>query len=197
MLAQGKNLETVTSVKTIYNFSNICGDLNKTCRAYYILEILDKLTPDGYKDTRVFNICVKTFQILDNNAIKDTIQEDLVIQAGEFKLLKTLGFAPRLNHCLQCQDSVSEKDEYYFSNLFNGVICSDCRSFDKTSSSLTVNQLKLLRIMDREDFDLIVRLNINNKELVYLGEILNNYIRFIIEKDIKSLNFIRKVDSLK
>lgn len=197
MLAQGRNLETVTSVNTIHNFSNICGSLNKTCRAYYILEILDKLTPDEHKDTRIFNLCVKTFQILDSSKIEDNMQEDLVVQASEFKLLKLLGFSPMINHCLQCQTKVEENKTYYFSNAFSGIICDNCRSFDKTAARLTLNQLKLMRIMDREDFDLILRLDIEEKELTYVNGIINSYIRFVIEKDIKSLSFMRKVDNLK
>lgn len=197
MLAEGKNLEIVTSVKTINNFTNLCGSLNKTCKAYYIIELLDKLTPDEYKDTRVFNLCVKTLMVLNEKNINNSLQENLVIQSSKLKLLVLLGFSPRLDKCLNCGSKAKQNSAYYFSNVFNGVICVKCISFDRSAVKLNANQFKILRILNSNDFNLILRLDIQEKDIKYISEILDSYIKFIIEKDIKSINFMRKVDNLK
>ncbi len=197
MLAEGKNLATVTSVKTLNNFTNICGSLSKTCKGYYLIEILDKLTPDEYKDTRVFDLCVQTFQLLNKPSSENDLSENLLIQASKFKLLKLLGFAPRLDRCLNCNSEIKVAAEYYFSNAFSGVVCDKCKAFDKSALKLNFGQFKLLRVLGGNDFNLILRLEVNMADINYISEILNNYIKFIIEKDIKSLHFMRKVDHLK
>jgi len=197
MLAEGKNLQTITSVRTIDRFANICESLYKTCKAYYLIEILDKLTPDEYKDTRVFDLYVETFKLLNKQVVRDDLQENLLIQASKLKMLKLLGFAPEVDRCLNCNASAKADADYYFSNAFGGVICQGCRRFDKTASILNSGQFKLLRVLSGREFSLILKLKVDLKNVVYLNEILNSYLRYIIEKDIKSLQFMRKVDNLK
>lgn len=197
MLAQGRNLETVTSVQTINNFSNISRDLNKTSLAYYFIELVDKLTPDEHRDTRIFNLLVKSLKLLNDEQVEEHFGSDLLAQTFKLKLLQLLGYEPQLVRCTQCSEEAKEGDVFCFSNLLGGIVCHNCTGHDKVCFELRPEELKILRVILRADLELILRLELDDKTSRYINDILDNYIRHLVERESKSLGFLKKVERLK
>ncbi|OGT92016.1 MAG: DNA repair protein RecO, partial [Gammaproteobacteria bacterium RIFOXYB2_FULL_38_6] len=126
-LAEGRNLATITAARTIFNFPNLRTDLNSTSLAYYLIELVDKLTPEEHRDTRIFNLLVATLKNLDGQRNKAILERLLLVQSFKIKLLGLLGFAPQLTKCVQCHRSLIAQEHYYFSNLLGGILCFQCK----------------------------------------------------------------------
>jgi DNA repair protein RecO (recombination protein O) len=86
LLVKGKNLDIITEVTVVNDFSIWRTDLKKVGVAYYLTELVDKLTPEKQEQFMVFNILQTSFNNLSSgNATK-------IILEFEKKLLNELGF---------------------------------------------------------------------------------------------------------
>ena len=79
ILARGKSIDTITSSLTIESFSNLRNNLKLSYGAYYILELVDKMTAEGNRDERIFCLLKKSLLFLDKLASDDKflITEDV------------------------------------------------------------------------------------------------------------------------
>ena len=195
-LAEGRNLETITAAQVSTSFSKVRSDLNKTSLACYLIELIDKLTPDEHCDTRIFNLVISTLEHLDKQKENANLESDLIVQTFKIKLLKLLGFDPQLQKCVQCEADLKTSEAYYFSNLLGGVLCSQCRKYDRASPILPADVLKLLRVLDKHELSFVTNVDVPEPTVKVVSDILNSYLRFIMEEDIKSLDFIRKINRL-
>jgi len=68
ILAHGKNIDTITSSLTVESFSNLRNNLELSFGAYYILELVDKMTVEGHQDERIFYLLKRVLLFLDGLA---------------------------------------------------------------------------------------------------------------------------------
>ena len=86
LLVKGKNLDIITEVVVVNDFSFWRTDLKKVGVAYYLTELVDKLTPEKQEQYLVFSFLQESFNSLNKgNATK-------IILNFEKKLLNELGF---------------------------------------------------------------------------------------------------------
>ena len=85
-LAEGRNLDIITEAQVVNSFSRLSQDLEKTAGAFYLVELVDQLTPDGQANRQVFDLLVSALaKLLD-------CQTDQVLADFEVSLLRLLGF---------------------------------------------------------------------------------------------------------
>ena len=87
-LAEGRNLDIVTEAQVVNSFSRVSDDLEKTAAAFYLVELVDQLTPDGQVNRQVFDLLVSALA-----SLRTTINnQQLTISNFEVELLRLLGF---------------------------------------------------------------------------------------------------------
>jgi len=108
-LAEGRNLDIVTEAQVVNSFSRLGDDLEKTAAAFYLVELVDQLTPDGQINRQVFDLLVEKLNELLVTSYKLPVtialakpapegrsnckeRGDATIQKFEIELLKLLGF---------------------------------------------------------------------------------------------------------
>lgn len=85
VIAEGKNLDMITEVELVQSFSQLRQNLKKVVQAFQIVEALDKLTPEGEPNQRLFALLLASLTDLDRG------QEGIVLEF-EIQLLRGLGF---------------------------------------------------------------------------------------------------------
>lgn len=88
-LAKGKNLDIVTEAQVIHSFSRLSRDLEKTAAGFYLVELIDQLTPDGQVNRQVFDLLVVALSELSAKELKSL---SAITQNFEVSLLRLLGF---------------------------------------------------------------------------------------------------------
>jgi recombinational DNA repair protein (RecF pathway) len=73
------------------------------------------------------------------------------------------------------------------------MLCDDCRHSSHFSYPVSVNSLKILRLLQKGDYDTISRLKINSELAQEIERLLRNYIKFLLEKEIKSVLWLETV----
>jgi DNA repair protein RecO (recombination protein O) len=70
------------------------------------------------------------------------------------------------------------------------VLCSHCCQDVSLTHALSVNALKVLRLLQRGDYDTASKLRLNLELSAELEEVLRSYIRYLLEREVKSVAWL-------
>ena len=188
MLAKGKNLDVVAQVERRGDVRNISGDLRRTAYACLVSEIADKVLEDRHPVDDVFELVAGTLDRL-NDPVRSARADTAWFV---MRMLDLLGYAPQLLDCAGCSKSLPEADAW-FSPLLGGVLCQTCGSHDQAGSAVSVNSLKVLRVMAGDQGELYDRLRLPDPVLDQVEQALEAQLEYHLDRHLKSLDFIRSV----
>ncbi len=188
MLAKGHNLDVVAQVERRGSVRNIVGDLQRTAYACLVAEVVDKVLEDRHPVDDVFDLVVGTLEQL--NVPERSPRAD----AAWFlmRILDLLGYQPQLYSCPGCGQALPEAGAW-FSPLLGGVLCARCGAHDHGGSPLSVNGLKVLRVMAADDAALYDRLRLPAELLQEIEQALEAQLEYHLDRHLKSLDFIRSL----
>lgn len=188
MLARGRNLDVVAQVEHRGDVRHISGDLHRTAYACLVSEVVDKVLEDRHPVDDMFNLVVDTLDRL--NATERSPRAD----AAWFlmRVLDQLGYLPQLQDCPGCGKPLPESPAW-FSPLLGGVLCQACGSHEQAGSPLSVNGLKVLRLMAAGQDDLYDRLRLTPDLLDEVDAALQAQLEYHLDRRLKSLEFIRSI----
>ncbi len=186
MLAKGRNLDVVAQVEGRGDVRHIAGDLHRTAYACLVTEVVDKVLEDRHPVDDVFDLVVRTLDRL--NMPERSARAD----AAWFlmRILELLGYQPQLQECPGCGQPLSEAAAW-FSPLLGGLLCARCGSHDHAGSPVSVNGVKVLRVMADGDGELYDRLRLPNELLHEIEQVLEAQLEYHLDRRLKSLDFIR------
>ena len=98
------------------------------------------------------------------------------------KLMKLCGYAPSLTYCLKCGRDLRGEKEVRFSNSLGGSVCERCGSAYVTVSTLTLEALRRMMLIDVNEMKRIRLPEAVRKEL---GTLLYDYSEYVFEFKIK------------
>ncbi|MEA2576248.1 MAG: repair protein RecO [Chloroflexia bacterium] len=184
LLAKARNLDIVTQSETLDSYRPLHDDLERVAHAYYAAELLDALTPDEHENYAVYKVMVDSFGLLSTD-----VDPDRVLRWLEMQLLGYLGYAPEITKCVECRKDI-EPIVNTFSPALGGVLCSSCRR-PGVGRDLSVNALKMLRLMQRNPYSTVSRVRIDPDLHHELQSLLQNYLTYILERELRSTHFIK------
>jgi DNA repair protein RecO (recombination protein O) len=176
-LARGRNLDTITGSQTIDSFLPLKSDLQLTAYALYVTELVNQFTADHIENFPLFQLLLETLEHLcqvNNN--------EMVLRYFELHLLNEVGYRPQLQQCVSCRVQLAPVINS-FSPTIGGVDCSRNQSF---TYYLSVDALKVLRFIQGSDYSPINRLKINPELSHELEGIMRTYLKYLLERDVKS-----------
>lgn len=196
VLARGRSMPTLVYANATDNFKNIKSNLTKTGIAFYASELLDNFLLEDYKDTRIYRLLYYFFITLDVPNIEDLVQVKILFWSFELKLLNLLGFLPELERCVKCEKKIT-KTNNNFDFTSGGFICFDCYNDSKSYFyQVDAEIVALINNILKGDTKILATLNIDNRQGLIIKEIIDKYILYLINKKIKSSEFLEKINSL-
>lgn len=187
MLARGQNLDIVTQGQTLHSFIPLRGDLWRTSCALYAAELVDRFMPDEAENRPVFQLLLDTLQRLCQ--VKPG---SLALRYFELQILNHLGYPPQLQHCVNC-DSPLEPIPNLFSSAAGGVLCPQCLRSQVSVLPLSVNALKLLRLMQSEPYSSVQVVRVNPELEQELERTMRGYLQYYLEREVKSAAWLDKL----
>ncbi|HEX5503313.1 MAG TPA: DNA repair protein RecO [Thermomicrobiales bacterium] len=193
LLARGRNLDVITGAETLDPYRGLReeggdGDtLERLGAAFYLAELLDRFAEEGIENRAVWDLLTH-----DLRALSDGVDPVIATRHFELRLLGYLGYRPNLTTCASC-DRPLEPIANAYSHDAGGVLCPDCRAHDPLAEPLSVNALKLLRLLERDAPAAVARLRIGPDVLAEVEGILRLSIRHIAERDLASPAVLRSL----
>ena len=179
-LARGRNLDTLIGSQTINSFLPLKSNLWLSACALYATELVNQFTADHIENRPLFHLLLNTMHNLCQ-----TGGNELALRYFELHLLEEVGYRPQLRHCVSCQRPL-EPTTNSFCPGAGGVLCPHCRHHQPLSYPVSVNALKILRLLQGDDYNTVFRLKINRG---LSGEVLGltrQYLRYLLERELKS-----------
>lgn len=187
MLAKGKSLDIVTQVETIESFQPLRDDLDRLSRALYACELLDKFTEPHAENFGLYRLLLDTLRRLMSEG-----DIDKPLRFYEMALLQDAGYTPELEECVVCRERLQAVTNYW-SAAGGGVVCANCLSDEAAVRPLSPNAVKLLRLLLHGRWPDVARIAIDAPLASELERALGEYVRWVLERDVRSAAFIDAV----
>jgi len=187
LLARGRNFDIVTQAQTINSFIPLKENLKLMASGLYVTELVDAFTEEDIEDRGLFSLLIETLLQLSQTKSTDT-----VLRYFELHILDYSGYKPELNRCIVCGRQL-EPSTNCFCAAQGGALCIECGFEEPVTSPLSLNALKVLRLWQNCDLASAQKVNINPELSLELELILRDYIRHILERRIKSTDFLDKL----
>lgn len=184
MLAQGRNLDIVTQAQLVDPYRSVHAQESLIAYAGYLGDLLDAMTVEAQENEAVYDLLVAALARLDCG-----LDPFLTARWFELRLLQLQGFRPELLHCVACGRPL-EPVVNRFSPSEGGVRCAHCGQGDATSIPISVNALKLLRLLER-DLGRADALRLSAELRREVAELLRAYLQHLLERELASLSVLR------
>ena len=110
---------------------------------------------------------------------------ELVLRYFELNLLERVGYRPQLLLCVSCRLPLKPVTNSFCSSA-GGMLCPSCTRSQPLSHPVSVNGLKVLRLLQDTDYSTAGRLRINQELSRELERLMRNYLSYLLEREVKS-----------
>lgn len=177
--------------RLIHSFDALRVDPLRFALGCYLLELFDRLAPDGGSPADMQRLFGFALEALGAIATREPSNRLRVLL--ELRALDALGLRPQLRFCVRCGNAPSNEARVAFHVGDGGVVCGACApQFD----GLVHVHLGTLRVLEqglRFDFDHLDRLAMGRQTLTEAEEVVSRFQRFHVGVELRSARFLDRV----
>ena len=177
LLARGRNLDIVTQAETLDAYKGMRTELVRMETAFYLGELLDGLTEEGLPNEAAYALLTECLTALAAGA-----DPEHIARYYECRLLTCMGYRLELSECVNCRRPL-EPVTNRFSAAAGGVLCPDCQTADPAAQSLSVNALKVFRLIAREPLTALLRVRLSPELRAELEAVGHATVRQHLERE--------------
>lgn len=186
LIHEGRQLDTITQGEIIESFSHLAEDLDLLMLGSYCCELIDNFLPDKEPSIELF------YLLLDSLLLLPFVDREVLLRAFELKAINLNGYFPNLTICTNCGKNIGIKT--FFSSSEGGVLCAECKQVDPYAISCSKGILAVMERLTKSDLKKLRVLKINQDEKDVLKKLNQNYLRYILEKNLKSWSFMKNLN---
>ncbi len=166
-------------------------DTGRFALGCYLLELLDRLAPEGgaRSDTqRLFDFALAALTQVEVAKPNSRLRVLL-----ELRALAALGLRPELRHCVRCGREPGGPAPVAFHIPEGGVLCDSCATGVQDLLRIHLGTLRALEQGLHFDFARLDRLALGPASLAEAGRLLARFQRFHVGVDLRSEGFLNQV----
>lgn len=213
MLAEGRTWDVVTEANTVESFRRIRDDLERISQAGYLCELVDAFSESDDENQPLWELLLAALRVLNED--NGPCDGPMLLRWFTIHLLSLTGFQPQFFHCIACESEIQPVLNR-LDLAAGGVICPNCAAqFAATHSSnaardprgsnvqesmgletIEPDVLKILRFLQRNSWGEVARLQLRAAIAGLVDSILHRYLILVLERHIRSGEFIRRLQHL-
>lgn len=185
-LARGRSLDVVVQAVRLPG-PRLEADVEQTAHAGVIGELADRVSEERHPLEGLFDLTVA--------ALDELVREPEPRRASAWYLmaaLELLGYAPQLQRCASCARPLPQAPAA-FSAAAGGLLCPDC--VQPGMRPLSVQALKVLRLMASGSIDLYRRLKLDHQLMDEVEHVLEGQLEHHLDRQLRSLRVLRQMRS--
>lgn len=153
--------------------------------ASVIVELLDGIMAQEDKNEEVFHLALSALSELSAG------NSEKIVTVFKIKLLSLSGFKPHLDSCVSCGASVISLPK--FSLKLGGLLCPKCNLKDSSARSIFKGTIATILHIERNTLKSNLTLGMNPQIKKELDLVLNSFLNFHLDRDLKSQKTINKL----
>ncbi len=170
------------------NFTMIRSSISKIGVASLMMELIDKIMPQEDKNEEIFDLattCLRELALTDN--------PDKIMTIFKIKMLAFSGFKPHFDSCVSCGARINSHSKFSF--ILGGLLCAGCYHKDLKSRTIFRGTVASVLHIEKNDFKVNLNLGMNPQIKKELNTILNAFLTFHLEKELKSQKVLNKFEN--
>ncbi|MBE0479515.1 MAG: DNA repair protein RecO [Dehalococcoidia bacterium] len=188
LIARGRSLDIITQSEMLESFPSLRQDLRHIACAIYIAELVDKFTIEEAENYGIYILLTDSLRRLG-----ETRDPDMLLRCFELRLLGLAGYQPQVFQCPGCGSSLNPVRNL-FSPAAGGVLCPVCGARESAARPISVDALKVMRFLLSNNQDSIERLRVPRELATEIKYLIRAYIRYTLEHDLKSVEFLEDLE---
>ncbi|NUQ39050.1 MAG: DNA repair protein RecO [Caldilineales bacterium] len=191
LAAKARGWDIITQAESIHSFPGLRADIDRMAFAYYFAELVDAFTQEEDSQPEVYDLLLRALGYLEQG-------ENLEMAARwfELRLLRLSGYQPQLFQCLECGEPLQPVTNY-LSLERGGMLCPRHGEGVAGAEPLGVGVLKILRYVQSQPYAVLAQLTLSPARGRQVEGLLASYIRYVLERKLKSPQFIQQVTRLR
>ena len=191
-IARGRTLDTVTEAEVVDAFRNVKSDYASVARGLHVAELIDGFSVSSAANPQVLDLALQTLRVIGDQpaAGNSDLSSDLPLRHFDLHLLQLSGFMPELYQCVECGDEL-EPERHRYAAGAGGALCSDCVPPDMLVRPLSLNALKVMRLLHRtESVDRLPHLNMPAAVHAEVTTLCTETVQYWLDRQLRSQSFM-------
>lgn len=168
------------------NFFGIRKSIIKAGMLGVIMELITSVMQPEDKNEDVFNLTLECLKELE-----ETSSPEKVMTIFKIKMLSLSGFKPHFDSCLSCASRILGQSK--FSLKLGGLLCEKCYYKDLSARSIFRGTIASILYIEKNTFRNNLNLGLNPQIKKELEIILNAFLNFHLEKELRSQKVLNKL----
>lgn len=189
-----RGLSTIQQGEIIESFRHIQEDIIKTAYIAYIMELTDKLMDEKQPEPFIYDQFIQTMHWINAFSGAEHYLE-IPVMMYELKLYAHGGFAPVVDHCVNCRNQNNQIAAFSIQN--GGLLCAQCSRNSQGAIDISENVAKLFRLLRHITIERLGNISVQEKNIQLMRKIINSYYDAYGSYYLKSRNFLKQLDHLK
>lgn len=201
LVARARTWDIITEANTVESFRHLRLDLDHIACAAYAGELIDSFTQADDESGPQWELLLTVLRALDENAQAQAEGEGepgfdlpLLMRWFELHLLSVTGFQPQLFHCMGSGEPL-QPETNYLSIIEGGVFGPDFHERADVEP-IEADVLKVLRFLQRNSWSEVRGLSVRTATMRRTENILYRMLLMILERQLKSVDFLRKLKQM-
>lgn len=187
--ARSKNgLYRIDEMNVMESFGGLRTDLDKMAYASYFAEITMSAAAEDSPEDELLRLLLNTLYALD----KELWDREKIKAVFEWRTAAISGYSPRLFSCGVCD--AKEKLGLFLQE--GTTLCESCGKDKQGFAKLTLSMQKILDYIMNAEPKKIFSFDAKPEVMEYLSQIGEMYISLQLEKEFKTLDYLKKVRAL-
>lgn len=174
---KGRSFYYINQGDIINSFYHIRDNMDRILLGFYILELIEKSTPEEEPNEKLFLLTIRGLEILEK---LETGFLKFII-AFELKFISFLGYRPYLEACVEC-GTIELSNNVKFSNIYGGILCRDCLSKDIKATKMDLSLRNKINKLLYAPLDKLDEISVNEGDLNRIQNIVERYILYSVDR---------------
>ncbi|MBR5155763.1 MAG: DNA repair protein RecO [Clostridia bacterium] len=186
---QKNGLYHLDEMNVLESFSGVRGALDKMAYATYFAEVANGALSEDSPDDEVLSLVLNTLYMVD----RGLSDYEKIKTVFEWRLSAVLGYAPSVKICSGCQS----KDVFGLA-LYDGTVFCEACAKDKQGSvaRLSEGMCRIIEYITLAEGKKIFSFDANENTIKYLSQVSEAYISAQLDREFKTLDYLKKVRAL-
>jgi len=197
LVAQARTWDIITEATTVESFRHLRTNLDDIGCAAYVCELIDGFTEADDDSQPLWELLLLVLRELDHHAEAAAqgappFDTGVLMRWFELHLLGLSGFQPQLFYCM-ASGAELQPEVNYLSILEGGVFGPPAGRDRPDVEPIEPDVLKVLRHVQRQPWSGVRSLTLRPATMRRIENILHRMILTVLERQLKSVDFLRKL----
>jgi len=179
-------LHLVSQCDSKDTFDKVRLDIVRSGMASFMMELVDAVMPPEDRNDEVFDLAIACLKELQTNQ-----NPHKIMTIFKIKMLSLSGFKPHFDSCVTCGGRILGQSK--FSLSLGGLLCPRCFTKDSASRSIFQGTVASILHIERNTLKNNLNLGMNPEIKKELEIILNAFLNFHLERELKSQKVLNKL----